>query len=168
MVDHSDNPNATHLAFPYFFDTSDGIHFGDLQGIQVNVYHKPDLYIYYDSLEGDDYTNSWCSRWDTQDYSVIVETWLTESDLQSIKDHTRVGAVTELYKLIERPVYFDSTFSAKNTIRIVPNISSTSTLKHMRRETVIFPKNITTSPIEGAEGWMNVKIEGLVSGLSTL
>ena len=105
-----------------------------------------------------------CSRWDSQEYSLILETWLKKTDLQTLQNNTKPGAVGELYKILDRPVYYDKTWEGLNTLIFEPNISSSSNLKNMRDRTVIYPKNITSTPIPGDSGWLEVKIESYISG----
>lgn len=127
-----------------------------------------DIYIYYGDLDtAASSMRCRCSRWDVQDYNIILETWMNKSQFDSVRNNLRPTAVTEFYKLIERTVYCDSTWEGKNTLRLVPDISSQSSLSAMRRETLIFPKSVTSSPIEGNRGWIGVKIEGTISGSST-
>lgn len=110
-----------------------------------------------------------CSRWDVQDYSIIIETWLKKSDLQSLRNSITPGAVGELYKILGKPRYYDQTWSGDNTIKLTPDSTSYSNLYNMRDgDTLIFVKNITDSPLDGASGWMNVKIEGYISGQGAL
>jgi len=128
-----------------------------------------DLYIYYDSFTGNDYIDCYCSRWDTNNYEIVIETWIKKTDLQTLRDNITPNAVGELYNILGRPKYYDKTWSSENTLKLKPNSnSSTSNLNNMRREKLIYVKNITDSPIKGANGWFNVKIEGYVSGSTDL
>jgi hypothetical protein len=43
-----------------------------------------------------------------------------------------------------------------------------SSLYKTRKDTLIYVKNINDSPIEGDSGWINVKIEGTISGSGDL
>ena len=126
-----------------------------------------DLKIYY---SGTAYIEGRTSRYDQQDYSIIFETWLKKSDLNTLRDNIRPGATAELYNVLGKPRFYDKTWVADNTIRIKPNYSSNnsnSNLMYMREEQVIYVKNISDSPIKGGSGWLNLKIEGYISG-STL
>ena len=106
----------------------------------------------------------WCSRYDTQNYGLTIETWLKKSDLQSLRNSITPGAADELYSILGRPHNFDKTWTAGNTLRFIPNGSYGSTLNDMRSEKVVFVKNISDSPLEGPKGWLNVKLEVLLSG----
>lgn len=125
-----------------------------------------DLLIYYNTLEYSSYIQCRCSRWDVNNYSVIVETWLKENDLNTLREYVTPGAVGELFTILGRPTYYDKTWTSGNTIKLKPN--ENNNLSKMRKETIVYVKNMTTSPIEGSDGWINVKIEGYVSGSGDL
>lgn len=126
-----------------------------------------DLYIYYSSMAGDHYTLSRCSRWDVSNYQVVIETWLSKDDAETILTHTKPGAAGELFKIIDKPIYYDKTLGGKNTLMLKPNEDSPSTLKYMRNETLIYPRTITTHPLTYTNNnWIEVKIEGYISGTS--
>jgi len=177
--DKQNYPNAGHKAFPYFF-TTDEDDVNPIEGFWLKEPYSPpfvedykynyDLAIFYNSLAGNDFVDCRCSRWDIQNYNVIVETWLNSTDLKSIRDNIRPGAVGELYNILGRPRYYDKTWRGKNTLRLLPTPSSasmrTSNLKNMRDETLIYVKNITTHPIN--ENWTEIKIEGMISGTNSL
>ena len=127
-----------------------------------------DLYIYYDSLTGNDYLLCRCSRWDVSNYTVVIETWLKKSDLQTLRNNIVPGAVGELYTILGKPMYYDQTWEGNNTLRFVPNSNSQSKLHRSRRETLMYPKTITTNPVGGDTDWINVKIEGYISGSEVL
>lgn len=124
-----------------------------------------DIYIYY---SGSSYIECDCSRYDISNYSVTIETWLKKSDLQTLRSNITPGAVGELYKVLGRPTYYDKTWTKDNTLRITPQSASDSSLHDMRNEKVIYVKNMSDSPIYGPSGWLNVKIEGYISGSQTL
>jgi hypothetical protein len=123
-----------------------------------------DLRVYYSSLSSPHYVDCKCSRWDISDYSLTFETWLTKSQLQTLRNNITPGAVGELYTILGKPRYYDKTWNGENTIKLVPNINNDSTLKSMREEKIIYVKNISDSPIAGTSGYINVKIEGYISG----
>ena len=133
-----------------------------------------DLRIYYSSLSAPHYIDCLCSRWDYDDYSVIVETWLTKSQLKILRNNIVPGAAGELYQILSRPTFYDQTWEGNNTIRIVPNHRYNSnweeitTIPYMRNEKLIYVKDISDSPIEGTSGYLSVKIEGYTSGSSDL
>jgi len=162
------HPAATHKAFPYYFDDDYGIHFYDLP-TQPWIYDY-DLAIYYDTLNDSNFIDCRCSRWDVQNYSVIVETWLSKDDAQTLKSNIVPGAVGELYTILGRPRYYDSTWQNGNTLRLYPTPSSnhmgTSKLSKMRKETLMFVKNLTEHPIN--QDWISIKLEGYISGTGSI
>jgi hypothetical protein len=123
-----------------------------------------DLKIYYSSLTGNDFICCNCSRWDTQDYNIVIETLLTKSQLQTLRNNITPGATGELYQVLGKPHYYDQTWNGENTLKLHPNQANISTLPAMREEKLIYVKNLVTNPIEGSSGLINVKIEGYISG----
>jgi hypothetical protein len=122
---------------------------------------KHDLYIYYDSTH---YVSGMCSRWDAQNYSIIVEMWLKKGAFNDLNDNIRPGAVKELYKILGKPKYVDTSWTGDNTLKLSP-VAGTKLFK-MRRQTLIYPKSITSIPINGPSKFINVKIEGFTSSNS--
>jgi len=114
------------------------------------------------------YINCNCSRWDANNYSLTLETWLNKSQLKTLRNYIIPGATGDLYTILGRPHHYDKTWTADNTIRIIPNDSYGSTLDDMRSEKVLFVKNISDTPLEGTSGWLNVKLECLLSGSSDM
>lgn len=138
---------------------------------QVQMYaaytaYDKDILIYYGGMTDNECINCWCSRWDVQNYNIIIETWLKKSDLQTLRDSIRPGATGELYKILGRPRFYDKSWTGANTIKLTPN--SDFQLYNMREEKLMFIKNIIDSPLEGDSGWIAVKIEGLLSGATSL
>jgi len=153
--------------------------FGDTKGITFSKEYEytGDLLIYYSSLSEPHHIDCRCSRWDQVDWNITVETWLKKDNVQILLDNTTPGAVGELLDVLGSKTHYDKTWSGENTIKLVPNTRKifvmsgsisygtvNSTLRSMRQPTIIYVKNITTSPIEGNRLWMNVKIEGVKSG----
>ena len=132
----------------------------------VSTAYGKDLLIYYDSLTGSDYVECWCSRWDVQDYSIIIEAWMKKADYLNIRNNVRPGAVGSYKYLLGRDKYYDATWRGYNTLRIKPNTGYH--LSKTRREKLIFVKNIKSVPIKGPSLWMDVKIEGMISGMVDL
>ena len=110
----------------------------------------------------------WCSRWDQQNKSIIVETYLTKSQLSTLQSNTRPGAVKSLYELLGDEHFYDNSFQGYNTLLLKPTPSScnmnNSTLRDMRSQKCVFVKNISTHPLEGSCGLIECKIESMVSG----
>jgi len=151
-----------------------GICFGNLV-IEIEPIGPPiwinDLAIFYGQGLDTEYIDCRCSRWDVQDYSVIVETWLYKEDVDTLMENIRPGAVRELYKILGKPHFVDSSWQGYNTLRLYPTPSSQrmndSTLKRMRRNQIIYPKTLTLHPIRNSQ-WIECKIEGYVSSSSYL
>lgn len=108
----------------------------------------------------------WASRWDTNNYSLTIETWMKKSDLQSLRDSITPQAVGELYKILGKPTYYDRTWTASNTLTV--SVDTSKYLSYMRDDTTIYVKNISDKPLPGASGWINVKIEAVLSGNTDL
>jgi len=117
-----------------------------------------DLNIYY---SGNNYVSGMCSQWNTQNYNITCEIWLKKNAFTALNDNIRPGAVTEFYNILGKPKYIDTSWQGLNTIRLSP-VAGTQ-LSKMRNEKVVYPKYITSSPIPGASGWINVKIDALTS-----
>ena len=169
---------VSHRQFNYFFDNDEGITFGSLPSNWIDVIG--DLLIFYNSLSGTDYIDCRCSRWTVDNYAITVETWLKKDDIYTLLSNIVPGATDELYTILGKPTFYDATWEGNNTLKIRPNPytqydtyndawrgSNTSNLYNMREERIIYVKTITTSPIEGSNGWEFVKLEGNISG-STL
>jgi len=157
-----EHPAKSHRQFPYYFDDEYGFCFGPCGWTPPTVPTFGDLAIYYGNMGTDDFIDCWCSRWDVQNYNLIIETWLKESDLQTLKDNMRIGAVGELYKILGKPRFYDKSWTGANTIKMQPIAGSN--LSKMRGERVVFPKNITTGVVKGGSGWIFCKIEATISG----
>lgn len=175
MSEREERPFSSHIAFPYFFGEnpigtpSGGIFLVEGPAVVIITVAIPistykDLLIYYDTLTDNDFIECWCSRWDTDNYSVIAETWLKEDEYNTIRDNIRPGAVAEMFNVLGKPHYYDKSWSGKNTLRLKPNPLSHSTLPEMRKDTIIYVKNVTTYVPEGASGFIYTKIEGQISG----
>jgi len=111
----------------------------------------------------DRYFDCFSKRWDVNNYDITYETFLKQTTLNILRDNIKPGAAGELYKILGRPKYYDKTWTHNNSIRIEPS-GSISNLKYMRSEKYLYVKNISDSPVEGESGWLNVKIEGYISG----
>jgi len=108
----------------------------------------------------------WTTRWDVQNYSVIIETFMNKSDLQDLRDSMTPQATGELYTILGRPKYYDSTWSASNTLKITPTTSTQ--MSKMRNDLVGFVKNVNDSPMGANTGLLTVKLEFLISGAGSL
>jgi len=145
--------------------SSGGVFFFKIYGVKgPNPTPGSDLRIYYSSLSNPFYIDGPCSRWDVNNYSITVETVLNKVDLNSLLDHITPGAVGQLIKIPGKVKYYDSTWKGKNTIKLSPIEVAESNLYKMRKDTILYVNNITTNPVKGASGYINVKIEGYISG----
>ena len=142
-------PDKSHRRFTYYFDDDYGFCFGPCGWVAPppGSKYNYDLAIFYGGMGDSDYLDCRCSRWDVSDYSIIIETWLKKDDIQTLLSNIVPGAVGELYKILGKPLYYDKTWTAGNTIKFLPTPSSNhmqdSNLKNMSDETVAYPKNIT-------------------------
>lgn len=166
--------SATHFAFPYFFGgvsgvdgDGTGICFGPEYFILASGIFDYDLIIFYGDISRyDNIIQARASRWDVQDYSIIVSTWIKKDDLLRLRNNIRPGAIKQLNRVVYAPKFYDSTFSGKNTLRFLPAPTAThmpfSTLNKMRQDTIGYVQTITEHPIENSD-WIDVKIEAKVS-----
>ena len=109
----------------------------------------------------------WVKRWESSDYSIKLDTFMTKSDLQLLEDSTVPGAVESMYSILGRMYYHDTTFQGNNTLVLMPQ-SDIGTTSGMRSEKVVFIKNISSEPINGPSGYLDVKLECLISGSQLL
>lgn len=123
-----------------------------------------DLSIYYNSLTGDDFILCGCSQWDTSEHTIILSTWMTKSNVRNLRDNIVPGAVGELYQILGEPTYYDKTWEGHNTLYLVPNPSSSSDLKNKYSPTLIYVKNITVQTLPNVRDYLEVKLEGFISG----
>lgn len=121
-----------------------------------------DLKIFYTLNSDQDYICCHCSGWNTDGYKVIFNTVITSDEMATLRSHIVPGAVTELYNILGTPTYWDTTWSDSNTIRVVPNDNSRSTLYNMREPKTIYVTELMTHPIPNGD--IEIKIEGYISG----
>ena len=123
-----------------------------------------DLNIYYSSLAAPHKINCPCLRWDTSNWSVVITTDLNKDDWLKLVNNTRPGAVGEFDIITKGKRYYDSTWSGRNTLKIEPepNPSYVSTLSGMRQPKIIYVKNLESRVLN--PDWLEVKIEGYISG----
>jgi len=105
---------------------------------------------------GSSYFYFYPTRWDEDNWSVVVETFLTDVHRDLLFANVVPGAVAELYNILGRPKYIDTTYNSGNTLIIVPYLSSISGLRKTRRIAV---KSISDTFINPST--YRVKIEGL-------
>ena len=190
-IETPDHPNWSHYKFPYAFSDNDeaapdgggkqGINFGNIWKYGANG----DLLIYYNTTdlsgENPNYIECWCSRWDVQDYSVIIETWIKKESVEILRNSIKPGAVGELYNILGVPRYYDKTWTKANTLVFYPlqytkkvkyedwsegDEFTKSNLKFMRDKRIVYIKNLSEHPIKGNSGLIEIKLEGYISGNS--
>jgi len=116
-------------------------------------------------LSGNTYSIScYASRIDYSDYSVTFETWLYKEDLNTLRDNLRPGAVSELFQVLGKPYYYDQSWTSANTVMLVFFDNESSNVVNMRKSMLLYVKTLSDSPVAGASGWINCKIEGYISG----
>jgi len=164
-----------HHQFNYKFsednlgNPTEGISFGYLEKHNTGE----DLRISWPDYGYTDQVAGRCSRWDINEYTVTVETWLTRSELQSLRNHIVPGATEELYEILNVPKFYDKTWSNSNTLKFTPigytkrhfgieSGENDSNLPYMREEVIIYVKSIGEHVV--TPEYLNVKIEGYMSG----
>ena len=105
---------------------------------------------------GSSYFYFYPTRWDEDNWSVVIETFLTDVHRDLLFANVVPGAVAELYNILGRPKYIDTTYNSGNTLIIVPYLPSISGLRKTRRIAV---KSISDTFINPST--YRVKIEGL-------
>ena len=85
---------------------------------------------------------------------------------EMIKNITGIEALilSEFYKILDRPIYHDTTYTASNTIKLEPN----EEISDDRRPVVAFVKDISDDIIEGPSGYLSVKLDCYISGTQSL
>ena len=121
-----------------------------------------DLNIVGDSCD----INCWCGRWQVDNYTFIIETWLTKTQYQNLRDSVRPGAVGELFNILGKPHFYDASWSTANTLTFTPIAGNL--LAKMRKPTTGYCKNLISSPLKGDKGHIFCKIEMVVSGSGDL
>jgi len=79
----------------------------------LNIYYSCNQYPSYSS-------NVWCSRWDEDNYSIIMEYIIESGSAEDIPNNIVPGAVTELYNILGTPYYQDTTYNSGNTLIFDP------------------------------------------------
>ncbi len=119
-----------------------------------------DLRIYYNLPSS--YFDCYCTRWDIDGHQIIVETFMTKTNLNNLRNNNTPGATHELHNILGSPTYVDSTWTDANTIRLLPIAGSNLELK--RSPKLVYIKNLSDSPLSSDTGFLHVKIEGNISG----
>jgi len=97
-------------------------------------------------------------RWDENNYDITIETYMVSGVRDTLYRNLRPGAVRELYKVLGKPTFIDSTYCSANSIIISPkggyNISS------IRERRIVAVKSISDTFL--TKNFFAVKIEGKI------
>jgi len=119
------------------------------EGNSLRIYYSCNAYPHY-------YIDCWCKRFDVSNYDVTIETFLSPGARNQLFQSVTPGAVRELYNILGKPKYIDTTYSSGNTLRLEP----IGNLTNLENEMIIAVKSISDSPIAGSSKKFNIKIEG--------
>jgi hypothetical protein len=120
-----------------------------------------DLDIYYDDLLDPNVINCWCTRWDVQDNSVIIETFLNKSQVETLQDNIVPGAVSELFTVMGKTTYYDTSFG-DNALLFKTKKSPDSELVNMRNEFTGYIKTLTINPVKNNQ-YLNILLECVIA-----
>ena len=105
------------------------------------------------------YIDAPISRWDCDNESIIVETFLSSSNRDTLFAHVTPQAVRELYDILGEKKFIDTTYSSGNSLVVEPQ--GEYGISSLREKTDIAVKNITDWFIPHTK-YFGVKIEGVV------
>ena len=88
--------------------------------VSITIVAAGDLDIYFGNRTEDERIRCYCSRWDVSDYEVTIETVLSKENADAIKDNTVPGAVEELFVILGKPTFYDTTYDGSNTVKFKP------------------------------------------------
>lgn len=103
-----------------------------------------------------------CNRWDVSNYTVVTEFTMTKSEYDTVRNNITPGAAGELFKVLGRPYYYDKTWNDENTLSFTP-VSGTG-LANTKGTTTIYVRSISMEPVSANNTYLDVKIEGFISG----
>jgi hypothetical protein len=95
------------------------------------------------------------SRWDEQNYNVIIETFMGSGNRNTIFSNIVPGAFRELYNILGTPKFIDSTYSSSNTLILEPQ--SSYGISSLREKRVVAVKSASDNFI--TPNYFNVKLE---------
>jgi len=102
------------------------------------------LRIYYSCNQYPQYSsNVWCTRWSEDKYSVTLEYMAESGTRNNIYNNITPGATRELYNILGKPKYIDTTYNSANTLIVSP-IHGYG-LSSLREERMISVRNYTDS-----------------------
>ena len=115
----------------------------------------PALTIYMPSSKATNHIHCWCTRWDEDNYNVTIETFLGSANRNLLFAHVIPGAYRELYNILGKPKFIDSTYSKQNTLWLEP--VSGYALSSVRRSRSVTCKSASDTFIN--PNYFNVKLE---------
>jgi len=116
------------------------------------------IIIYPSSMSNPTYIECQCTRWDESNYDLTIETFLSSGNRNTLYDNVVPGAVRELYKVLGKPTFKDSTYASANSLVIVPQ--SGYGVSSLREKRVMGIKSI--SDTFANKDYFNCKIEGKI------
>jgi hypothetical protein len=115
----------------------------------------PSLKIYMPTAQSINFIKCWCTRWDENDYTVSVETFLGSANRNLLFSHITPGLYRELYNVLGKPKYIDGTFRKANTLWLEP--VGGYGLSGLRKSRLVTVKNASDTII--TPNYFNVKLE---------
>ena len=82
-------------------------------------------------------SNLWCTRWDEDNWRIIIEAIADKTTRDNIRNNIVPGAVAELYNILGKPQFVDTTYSSGNTITLLPK----RMLSNLRDEVTVAVKS---------------------------
>lgn len=76
------------------------------------------LRIYLPSAQASDYIECWATRFDEENYNIVIETFLGSANRNLLFSHIVPGAYRELFNVLGKPKVIDSTYQKQNTLWI--------------------------------------------------
>lgn len=124
-------------------------HINIIDGETLRIYYSCNKYPNY-------YIDCDASRWDETNYDITIETFLRKTNRNKLFNNLVPGAVGELYEILGKSVFKDSTYSSGNTLILHP-LDGTG-LSGLREDRTIAVKSISDTFV--TKDLFNVKIEG--------
>ena len=114
--------------------------------------------VYYSGSNLTKYFDCAITRWDESNDSLVIETILTSGNRNTLFSHTIPGAVSELYSILGKKKFIDTSYSSSNTIIVSP--TSGYGLSSLRQQRIIGVKNIQDTFLVLDK--FSVKVEGII------
>jgi len=121
-----------------------------------------DLKIYYSCQNGlTHYIECWSSEFSYSNKSITVETYTTKTNFENLYNNILPGAVRENFIPGYGQEYYDATWEMENTIKLEP---TSTNMSNMRKDVICYVKSIRSEPVEGAGGYLHIKMDCVISG----